>query len=77
MIEEIDLLLSLAMESKETNKSSSAISQKARDMNSVVSPKLRKDIILPIMHSSSADETLQIKVDDYFTRQRMRRGVHM
>jgi hypothetical protein len=76
MIEELDLLIGLAMEAKETNRSSSAIAQKARDMNTEVSPKLRKDIIIPLMHSSNADQTLQMKCDDYFNRQRMRRGVY-
>lgn len=77
MIEEIDLLIGLSMEAKETQDSPAAIVQKARDLNIKVSSKLRKDIIMPIMQSANPGLTLDIKCKDFFSRQRMRRGAHL
>lgn len=75
MLAEIDVLLGLALEAKETNNNATAIIEKANWLNRDVTPALRKSIIMPILNAADPNVVLDNKCNEYFARQRIRNGV--
>jgi hypothetical protein len=76
MLEEIDLLIGLALEAKETENNPSAVINKARYLNGNVTAKMREGIIMPIMRARDPIATLNTKIDEFSARSRIMRGMH-
>lgn len=76
MLNELDLLLGLAMAAKDDGDVHVSIVSKANELNRNVDPKLRKSVIVPIIHSRNANATLNEKCDEYFKASRIKRGIH-
>ena len=75
MLNELDLLLGLAVVLEDGDVHVSIVS-KANELNRNVDPKLRKSVIVPIIHSRNANATLNEKCDEYFKASRIKRGIH-
>lgn len=76
MLSELDLLLGLAMASKDDGDVHVSIISKANELNRNVDSNLRKSIIVPIIHSRNANSILNEKCDEYFKAERIKRGIH-
>lgn len=76
MAQDIDVLLGLMIEAKETDYNPAVIIEKANWFNIRATQKQRKDLILPIVQARDPGQVLRKKVSDYLAASKLKRGIH-
>ena len=75
MIQDIDIFIGLMMTANDSN-SPGAVVEKAKWFNGSASIKQRKEILIPIVQAKDPIDYLKRKIDDFFMRQKMKKGLH-
>lgn len=76
MTPDIDIFIGLTLEAKESNFNPAVIKEKADWFNKRATSKQREEIIIPLIRSREPLQLLNKMVDDFFVKQKIKRGLH-
>lgn len=74
-VTDVDIYIGLMMEANDSNNAGSVV-DKAKWFNTSATVKQRKEILLPIVQAKDPIDYLKRKVDEFFMKQRMKKGIH-